>query len=147
MWRRLGVPAAALLIAVACGVNADGPPEVAVDRTPCSHCGMLISETVYAAAYRGAGGESRVFDDIGCLLDALGRRDEPGVRVWVHDAAGGGWIDGEAAVFVTAPSIRTPMNGGILAYRTAAAADEAARRHRGEIIRSLAALRGRRTVP
>src|SRR5687768_1835492 len=146
MWRRLGVPVAALLIVVACGVKADGPPEIVVDRTPCSHCGMLISETVFAAAYRADGEESRVFDDIGCLLEALERRGGPDVRVWAHDAAGGGWIDGEAAIFVTAPSIRTPMNGGILAYQTAAAADEAAARHRGEITRSLAAVRGRRTV-
>ena len=143
MRRRLGIGVAALLIAAACGVNADGPPKIVVDRTPCSHCGMLISETVFAAAYRGAGEDGRVFDDIGCLLEALERRGGPDVRVWVHDASGGGWIDGAAAVFVTAPSIRTPMNGGILAYRTAAAAEQAAGRHRGEIVRSMAALRSR----
>jgi nitrous oxide reductase accessory protein NosL len=143
MWRRFGVPVAALLIAASCGVNADGPPAIVVDRTPCSHCGMLISETVFAAAYRSAGEESRVFDDIGCLLDALQRRGGPDVRIWVHDAAGGGWIDGEAAVYVRSPSIRTPMNGGVLAYRASDAAEQAAVKHHGDVVRSLAALRSR----
>ena len=35
----------------ACATRADGPPEIVVDRTACSHCGMLISEPASAAAF------------------------------------------------------------------------------------------------
>ena len=64
-WRRvmrtrtlMVAAAAAAVLTTACGVKADGPPEIEVDRTSCAHCGMLISEPVYAAAYRTPRSES-----------------------------------------------------------------------------------------
>ena len=62
----------------ACGVKADGPPDIVVDRTACATAGCSISEPVYAAAYRTPRSEARVFDDIGCLLEAAAR--EPRAR-------------------------------------------------------------------
>jgi nitrous oxide reductase accessory protein NosL len=131
-----GLVMAAALLTAACGVRAEGPPEIVVDRTPCSRCGMLISETLYAAAYQAPGADARVFDDLGCLRDAA--RGEQGVlRIWVHDAVDGRWMNGFEAILVASPSIRTPMGGGLLAYRTAAAAESAAGRHNGRVIRSI----------
>ena len=93
MRRNVAILSALLLTSVACGVPADGPPEIQVDRTACSHCRMLVSEPRYAAAYRAPGAEALVFDDIQCLLDAA--RKEPGpVRLWFRDASGDSWIDG-----------------------------------------------------
>jgi copper chaperone NosL len=133
---RTGLVLAAALLTAACGVRAEGPPEIVVDRTPCSHCGMLISEPLYAAAYQAPGAAARVFDDIGCLRDAA--RGESGqLHIWVHDASDGRWMNGFEATLVAAPSIRTPMGGGMLAYRAPAAADRAAVEHRGRIIRSI----------
>ena len=132
-----GLVLAAALLSAACGVRAEGPPEIVVDRTPCSHCGMLISETLYAAAYQAPGADARVFDDIGCLRDAARGESAGLLRVWVHDASDGQWMNGHEAVFVSAPSIRTPMGGGMLAYRNPSAADAAAGRHNGRIIRSI----------
>ena len=132
---RMGLVLAAALLAPACGARAEGPPEIVVDRTPCSRCGMLISERLYAAAYQAAGADARVFDDIGCLRDAA--RDERGaLRIWVHDAADGQWMNGVEAFLVSSPSIRTPMGGGLLAYRDPAAAHRAAGQHNGRVIRS-----------
>jgi copper chaperone NosL len=134
---RTGLVLAAALLTAACGVRAEGPPEIVADRTPCSHCGMLISEPLYAAAYQAPGAAARVFDDIGCLRDAA--RGESGqLRIWVHDAADGQWMNGFEATLVAAPSIRTPMGGGMVAYRKPAAADRAADAHRGRVIRSIA---------
>jgi nitrous oxide reductase accessory protein NosL len=127
---------AAALLSAACGVRAEGPPEIVVDRTPCSRCGMLISETLYAAAYQAPGADARVFDDIGCLRDAA-RGEQGPLHVWVHDAADGRWMNGFEAVLVASPSIRTPMGGNMLAYRDPAAADRAAARHNGRVIRSI----------
>lgn len=130
----LPVLAVSLLVA-ACGVRADGPPAIEVDRSACSHCGMLISEPLYAAAYKAPGSDARVFDDIGCLL-AAARLEAATPRAWFHDASGGGWIEAADAVFVASPEIRSPMGGGVLAYRDGAAAEAAAFRHRGTIVRS-----------
>ena len=129
------------VLAAACTTQTAGPPEIVVDRTVCSHCGMLVSEPIYSAAYQAGGSEARVFDDIGCLLGAMRREglreDSTGLRVWFHDANDGKWIDGGGAVFVTSSSIRTPMGGGIIAFRDAAAAEQAAGRHRGRVVRSM----------
>lgn len=125
------------LLIAACDPNSGAPPQIVVDRTACSHCTMLISEPRYAAAYQGAGVEAKVFDDIGCLIEAARTETTTGLRYWFQDASGGGWIEGDAAIFVASPEIRTPMSGGILAYRDAAAAEQAAGKYRGRVVRSL----------
>jgi copper chaperone NosL len=140
MRRNVTILSALLLASAACGVRADGPPEIQVDRTACGHCRMLVSEPQYAAAYRARGAEALVFDDIQCLLDAA--RKEPGpVRFWFRDAAGDSWIEGADTVFVRSNSLRTPMSGGIAAYRTRRAAEQAAKRDRGRIVLSFEELR------
>jgi copper chaperone NosL len=131
------------LLTGACASTAGGPPEIHVDRTACSHCGMLISEPVYAAAYVNAPGESRVFDDIGCLLKAVAQETGSVQRFWFHDAATAAWTDGGAVVFVVSSDLRTPMGGGAIAYVDRAAAERTARQHRGTIIASLAELLAR----
>ena len=132
---RLVIVAVALLSA-ACSARAAGPPEIVVDRTACSHCSMFVSEPIYAAAYQAPGEEPRLFDDIGCMLDALRRETASPIHIWVQDAAGAGWLDANAAIFVASPDIRTPMNGGVLAYADAAAAAKAAAAHGGQVVRS-----------
>jgi copper chaperone NosL len=102
---------------------------------------MLISEPAYAAAYRAPGVDPRVFDDIGCLLEAA--RKEPAkssLTFWFHDVATSVWIGGQDAVFVASPGLRTPMGGGVIAYRDRTAAREGAVRHSGSVIESLSDL-------
>jgi copper chaperone NosL len=124
-------------LAAACSAKASGPPEIAVDRTACSHCGMFVSEPVYAAAYQVQGREPRVFDDIGCLLNAIRGETAFPITVWLQDAAGSGWIAGDDASFVASPNLRTPMSGGVLAYADAAAAEKAVQANGGQLLRSL----------
>ena len=132
--------------ATACGAGVDGPPHIEEDRTACALCGMLVSERAYAAAYRtralkgratdaGRATGDRVFDDIGCLLKAArAEKDLAAVEFWFHDARTREWIDGERALIVAAPSFRTPMAGGMLAYGGPDAAREAAQREGGRVI-------------
>lgn len=134
---RFALLGVAMLLVTSCRVAAVGPPDIVVDRTPCSHCGMLISEPVYAAAYETAGGETRVFDDFGCLRNAVRAEGVVPTRVWVHDATSAEWMDGGAAAFVASQEIRTPMGGGVLAYRRIEDAERAAAKHKGRIVRSL----------
>ena len=129
--------AAFALLSAACSARAAGPPEIVVDRTACSHCSMFVSEPIFAAAYQAPGQEPRLFDDIGCMLDAVRRETAPPLNIWVQDAAGAGWIDAHQAIFVASADIRTPMSGGVLAYADAAAAETMAAAHHGEVMRSL----------
>jgi copper chaperone NosL len=134
-------PIAALsLLAWSCTAARSGPPEIVVDRSACSHCTMLVSEVAYAAGYQVPGEEARVFDDIGCMLEAMrrvGLRGDRGMRAWFHDAGDRKWIEENAAVFVVGSNIRTPMGGGIVAYRDAARAEAAAAQHHGDVVRSI----------
>ena len=136
MTRRTAIVGLATLAAgAACGVKADGPPHIDVDRTPCAHCGMLVSEPTFAAAYRRDGFDTRIFDDIQCLLHATaGEANLERVRFWFHDAATARWIDRTEAVFVRSARLRTPMGGGLVAFAGLAAASLGAQRHNGRVV-------------
>ena len=136
MTRRAAIVGLLTLAAgAACGVNGDGPPQIEVDRTPCAHCGMLISEPAFAAAYRRDGSDARIFDDIQCLLNAVrGEANPERLRFWFHDAATAVWIDRAEAVFVRSARLRTPMAGGLVACKGMAAARRAAADHQGQIL-------------
>lgn len=134
------IAAALALLVAACSATVTGPPEIVVDRTACSHCGMFVSELTYAAAYQAQGQAARVFDDIGCMMNALGRDSTTPATVWVRDAAGTGWMNADAATFVVSAQIRSPMNGGVLAYADRAGAQDAATKYQGRMVGSLAEL-------
>lgn len=133
--------ALALVSSLACAGGADAPPRIEVDRTACAHCGMLVSEARYAAAYKSADADARIFDDIACLLAAVSSTESgTTLRFWFQDAAGHGWIDGVGAVFVKSPRLRTPMNGGIAAYHDRTQAAKAAAEYEGQLIETMADL-------
>ena len=137
---RLTLVALALL-SVSCSATRLGPPEIVVDRTACSHCTMLVSEVAYAAAYEAQGAGARVFDDIGCMLEAMRREGlhsgGSGLRIWFRDAGDGNWIEEGSAVFVLSSEIRTPMGGGIVAYRDGARAGQVAATRQGRVVRTV----------
>jgi copper chaperone NosL len=136
--RPAAILALTLAASIACRAGAEGPPRIEVDRTACAHCAMLISEPMYAAAYRAPNADARVFDDIACMLDAARREQDTGrLRFWFHDASTSQWIDGGAATFVSSASLKTPMNGGFVAYRDEAAAVRAANAQQGTVIRTV----------
>ena len=133
-----GVALLALIAGTGCSARADGPPHLEEDRTACAHCGMLVSERMFAAGYRAPAGEPRVFDDIGCLLKGAGAEpDRSALRFWFHDATSRTWIEGARAHFIHAPSLRTPMAGGMLAYADIGAAVRGAADHGGRVIGAL----------
>jgi hypothetical protein len=117
---------------------------------------MLISEPRFAGAYR-AGKETAVFDDIGCLLDALdeekletagggGSEPAPGDRhaeIWFLDQEQR-WMTVAEARFVRSDALGTPMGGGIQAFADRATAEETATRSGGSIVDDLAELRALR---
>lgn len=134
------------LLAAGCSAKADGPPAIQVDRTACEHCTMLVSDERLAAAYYTAAGDARVFDDIACLLTAAASESSAeGLRFWFHDAASSEWLRGEDAVFVKSPRIKTPMHGGIVAFRQLHDAERTARTEQGRVIWTIGELLKERT--
>lgn len=95
-------------------------PELKLGQQSCAHCGMIISDARFAAAWRDGDGDDTFFDDIGCMV-AMGAEHPPAgfARYYVHDYLAGeadGWIDAELAYYAKDDSIRTPMASGIAAF-------------------------------
>ena len=107
----------AMVWAGACAGRATAPPAIVMDRSACSRCGMLISEKAYAAAIRFPDGHDQLFDDIGCLVAAVREKPAAGSHYWFHDAVSEEWLTDVTPVFAVSSQLRTPMGGGIVAYR------------------------------
>ena len=103
-----------------------GLPSIVADRTTCSNCKMLVSETAYATAFR-MGGEDQLFDDIGCMLDKLASDDQlKPEQFWVRDLPSDRWIDAQSASFAFSKQMKTPMGFGYVAYGQKPEAEKAA---------------------
>ena len=124
------------LLIVGCQApRVDQPPQIRYGEETCAFCGMLISEERFAAALTTATGDTEAFDDVGCLLHSLDRRDRPMAHVWVHDYSSGRWLEAPHAVFVHSADVPTPMGGGWFAFSTQEAAEQFAREVHGTVMR------------
>ena len=124
------------LLAVGCQApRANQPPQIRYGEETCAFCGMLISEERFAAALTTATGDTKTFDDLGCLLHALAEPDHSTVRAWVHDYGSGRWLEAPHAVFVHSDDVPTPMGGGFAAFSIQAAAEQFAREVHGTVMR------------
>lgn len=135
------VPALIALLLVIAGCEKpvlDGPPELKLGRDTCAHCGMIISDARYAAAtIANSNGNRQVllFDDIGDQIDyEAEHKDISPVARYVHDHATREWIRFDAAHYVHAPTLHTPMGSGLIAHRDADAASKAATQHNGRVV-------------
>jgi copper chaperone NosL len=113
--------AAALLVA-ACAVRPTGPPVVRWGVDECSSCHMILGDERFAAVARSEWGEEARFDDLGCLLRWSEGRPTGAWKVWVHDAAGHGWLDAETALYSHDVGVATPMGSGVRAWGSREAA-------------------------
>ena len=124
------------LLIVGCQApRADQPPQIRYGEETCAFCGMLISEERFAAALTTATGDTKTFDDLGCLVHDLAGQDHSTVRVRVHDYGSGRWLEAPHAVFVRSDDVPTPMGGGLFAFSTQEAAEQFAREVHGTVRR------------
>jgi hypothetical protein len=79
---------------------------------------MLISTERGAAQIVPADGDTRFYDDVGCLVSDWRDRAAPG-RAFVH-VDGGAWVDAASAVYAKPDGTRTAMGSGLVAFATAA---------------------------
>ena len=91
---------------LACGPS-EGPAPIAFDRTPCAHCGMLISDPRFAAQLRTEAWDVLSFDDPGCLLRWRLEHPQPPAAVWYHHVHEDRWLRESETAFVPVPD--SPM--------------------------------------
>jgi len=127
---------AGLLLMAACSTGELKPVDI-FPEDMCSRCRMAISEQRSAGEIILRDGTALKFDDIGCMAGHdKGIESRSAVAAhFVADFGGGGWVDANQAFFVRSPKIRTPMSSGTVAFRDRAAADAAAAKYEGTILR------------
>jgi copper chaperone NosL len=129
-----------LLLALAC--QADQRPQAIEAHDTCASCRMAISQPQYAAQVVDREGTAYKFDDIGCMLRYLNNHTFPQRRLYVMDYVNRQWLEAGSAVFVRSEAIRSPMSGGLAAFRDQSAAQQFLKNSSGQMI-SFAELIGR----
>ncbi len=125
--RRARAAAAALLgaLLLAACRGGEAPPAIAYGAQTCAECAQVIAERRFAAHFRTAGGETRAFDDPGCLLAALRKQDGNAQAVFFQDFAADGWIAADDVYLVRVPGVDTPRHHGWVAHADFSAAQDA----------------------
>jgi copper chaperone NosL len=121
------------IILTGCGSNSDSPPKIVLGQDPCDNCFMIINEYKYAASLWLENGQSKRFDDIGCMIDFLNKNKNKVKAYWVNDFQTKEPLHAENAFFVDSDSIITPMGFGIVAFKSKAEAEKFAEKNKAEV--------------
>jgi copper chaperone NosL len=95
---------------------------------------MMIDDPAYAAAYRTAGGQARLFDDVTHMVLYGREHHETATVSFVHDYKTRAWLQAENASYVDSPRLRSPMGNGVVAMATEASARALAEQTGGRVL-------------
>jgi len=125
-----------LLLLVGCQTSGIEPVTLSSEDM-CSYCKMAISEKRYAAELIDSEGQAFKFDDIGCMANFIKNKKDPAKTSasFAMDFNERQWIRAEDAFYVRSSELSTPMNGGLIAFKTEAKAQEAAAKFHGKLLR------------
>jgi copper chaperone NosL len=119
------------LALTACGKTTTDdptPPTIHYGEDVCEFCGMITSESRFAAAYVSDDGHGHIFDDIGDMVQAHLNMQEEVVAFFVHAYEDENWMRAETAYYTLSDRLTTPMASGLAAFasveQAAALADE-----------------------
>src|SRR6266496_3845482 len=137
--RRVLLWAWCLIIGVTALANCQKQAIAPVALAPedmCSYCKMAISEKQYAAELIDSEGQAFKFDDIGCMANFIKNKKDPAKTIarFVMDFNERQWIKAEDAYYLRSSELSTPMNGGLIALKTEAKAQEAATKFHGKLL-------------
>jgi copper chaperone NosL len=120
------------------GCHKSGLEPVAIEpEDMCGFCKMAISEKRYAAEFIDIDGQPFKFDDIGCMVNFMkSKGNKQGIRAYfVMDFNDRNWLKADTAYYVRSSELKTPMGGGVVAFKDEAGAAEAAQKYRGTVLR------------
>jgi copper chaperone NosL len=124
-----------LSLLVACAASEVRPVEL-LPEDVCAACKMALSERQFAAEYVTRDGDARKYDDLGCLLDDVKEKQPQNVAAYfVMDFNTKQWVNAHDAHFVRSAEIKSPMGGGVIAFKEQARAAEAAAQFKGAQVR------------
>jgi copper chaperone NosL len=97
---------------------------------------MAISEKQYAAEFIDKDSEPYKFDDIGCMIRYVkGNQNKDTIAAYfVVDFDSQSWVKAEEAHYVRSSEFKTPMSGGMVAFKDKSKADGAVAKHQGELL-------------
>jgi copper chaperone NosL len=112
------------MLFAACGQREMRPVDL-LPEDMCAHCRMAISEKRFAAEFITRDGEAFKFDDIACLANAVkaNANRERIAAFFVMDYETRQWLPGETAHYLRSAAFKTPMGGGIAAFKDKAKTD------------------------
>jgi len=125
--KRLSLRGAGALALVLASCSRGPAPPAALDprNETCAWCRMSVSDPRLAAQLAAPAGESKFFDDIGCLRDYLvhasGRPE--GLIAYVADHRTKEWVPAARAFFMKCLTVETPMGSHLLAHADATSRD------------------------
>ncbi|MGZ8844669.1 MAG: nitrous oxide reductase accessory protein NosL [Pyrinomonadaceae bacterium] len=139
MRSRLIAWAGCLIIAVGALANCQKRGIAPVALAPedmCSYCRMAISEKQYAAELIDSDGQPFKFDDIGCMVNFIKGNKSKGqiAAYFVMDFDDRAWVKAEDAHYVRTSEVTTPMNGGLIAFKTQSKAQQAVDKYQGKLL-------------
>ena len=125
-----------LFVLAACGAPAadlDTPPEILYGQDACEQCGMIISESRFAASYTTTSGDVHRFDDLGGML-VYDQQQQDTVHIyWVHDFNTEAWLNAANASIVHSPDLTSPMAWGLATFANQADAEQFATENNGTV--------------
>ncbi len=124
-----------LCLLIGCKADLNQPPKVRWGEEPCAHCNMLISDQQFAAALTLQNGETRKYDDIGCLLKDSAAHKAQIHRIWVRRYDRDEWLDARQAWFVHSEQIHSPMGFNFAAVGSEEDARRLASSVKGKVLR------------
>jgi len=127
----------AILIGSSCQKAPAKPSNIGANDV-CFYCKTPIDdkEVQFAAEFVTNTGFVRKFDDISCLLAnarKVGRKNIEAFFVMDYDSKT--WFPAEQVQFVRSDKIRTPENGGIVAFQKEARAQQVASQFKAELLK------------
>jgi len=125
------------LIASACEKAPVKPVEITTNDI-CFYCKSPIAEKDMASAveFITKSGFVRKFDDIACLISDAQKVGKKNIEAfYVKDIVSQKWLPADQLQYVRSDKIKTPRNGGIIAFQDAARAQQVATRYQAELVK------------
>jgi copper chaperone NosL len=128
-----------LLPGAAAGLGPGAAAAAVVEGRPaCDYCRMIIEDRRFGGEILTTRGRRLVFDSVECtaanvVTDSFKRDEVRAIYAIDHDAPGGR-LRAERASYLHSTALPSPMTMNLSAYRSAARAEAARRRHAGEVL-------------
>lgn len=134
IWKKNTVLPLVLLLLMGSCTNYNAVA-IELNKDNCSYCKMGISDGKFCAEAISEKGRIYKFDDIHCMINFV--TEQQGTKMaafYVHDYTSGNlFVPASKAIFLKGGEIRSPMNGGIIAFSSKKEAQKMALAYKAEI--------------